>query len=728
MSDYFAFRFYEPGDESRRSLVIFFSSKISLDDIAKSLKSDVAENLVPKNVYLISFERFSIARSVCLNDGSFTGEFNSYVGEIDERLKCLSVDQSGGVYFCGEGRVPDELSNAILHSGMIALFKRHSGLVVSNHGYHFIKPSGDHCDKFIRASNLLVSGVEVNFLAVSLLPYLRSDLKRIYVDTSSISFLISIAVQQFNKFDDGIPSIESFESYSALKEPFDFVEDGSSLIFVSATTSGSLVRDLLSTSTFSRDQIVTLFHINLPGDQRGVFDVEKAIDGGLVSRKASECQFCKRGSKLIRIAGDQFLPENPKHELLVIKKDHFEKDRQTFFRQFAATGVLGWNTAASPAEDAKEHFFLAVDTALILGTKPFSDSLQKRIRRHVSRDMATVIVFDDAGSRALEEKIRDYLGDDAKVITWLRPDELNETKLANSGSVLVLVGVITSGRSLLAVSRKLRCINPLSTITYFVAFSKLPNEDAFRQLERDLKQGGHDLVVLTRCSLPRIKEYSKTAWHWEAELLRPLGEDDPLGDGGGSLPDVFIQRRNQLFADSNDPQKLFLPSSDGQPLKLRRTFAFWSDLGFDKSRLLKDNQADVYWTIQAVLHDLRNASENKGLATTYHTTLISPANFDRYNDGVIQACLLRAAHPVEMDYRVDAVFSRQMTDVISSVLKNWDNAQGEAALEFLMALWTRRLCIDDMHLRELVSLKRNEMTEGLKFMFDRISERFGDDA
>ncbi len=728
MTDCFAFRFYEPDDESRRSLVIFFSSRISLDVIAKSIKNDVSEHLVPKNVYLMSFEDFSISREEYLVDSSFACEFNSYVGEIENRLKCVCVDRSGALNICGENRVEGALSEAILQSGMISLFKKHSGLVVSNHGYHFVKPSGEHCDKFIRASNLLVSSVEVNFLAVSLLPYMQRDLRRVYVDTSSISFLISIVIQQFCEFDEGLPSIESFESYDVFKERFDFVEDRSSLIFVSATTSGTLVRNLLNKTSFSREQIVTLFYINLPSDQQGIFDVEKAIERGLVSRKASECEFCKRGSKLIRIAGDQFLPENPKHELLVIKKDHFDKDRQAFFRQFAATGVLGWNTAASPTEDTKEHFFLAVDKVLALEAKPFSDCLQKRIKRHLSRDTATIIVFDDTGSRALETKIRDNLGDDADTITWLTPKELKEEKLDGSGSVLVLVGAITSGRSLLAVSRKLRCINTLSTITYLVAFSKLPNDDAFSQLKKDLTQGGHEFVVLTHCSVPRIKEYSKTAWHWEEELLHPFGEDDPLGDGGGSLPDVFIQRRNQLLANSNDPQKLFLPSSDGQPLKLRRTFAFWSDLGFDENRLSKVNQADVYWTIQSVLHDLRNASENKGLTTTYHTTLISPANFDRYNDGVIQASLLRAAHPVEMDYRVDSVFSRQMTDVISSVLKNWDNAQGEAALEFLMALWTERLCIDDVHLREIGSLKRDEMNDALKFMFVRISERLEENA
>lgn len=111
------------------------------------------------------------------------------------------------------------------------------------------------------------------------------------------------------------------------------------------------------------------------------------------------------------------------------------------------------------------------------------------------------------------------------------------------------------------------------------------------------------------------------------------------------------------------------------------------------------------------------------MATIYHTTLISPANFDRYNDGVIQASLLRAAKPVEMDYRVDEIFSRQMTDVLSSVLTNWNNAQGEAALEFLMALWTERMCLIDEHLREIVNLRKEEMTDALKFILDRLSVR-----
>jgi hypothetical protein len=255
---------------------------------------------------------------------------------------------------------------------------------------------------------------------------------------------------------------------------------------------------------------------------------------------------------------------------------------------------------------------------------------------------------------------------------------------------------------------------------YLVGFSKLPAQSDYDQLKRDLTQGGHDLVVLAHCPVPRVKGYTKTSWDWEREILQPYTDDDPLGESSLRLTGLLAQRQTDISTNLSDQNQLYLPAPNGTPLILRRTFAFWSDLEFSSERLENTTQSDVYWTIQCVLHDLRNKSENSGLATTYHTTLISPANFDRYNDGIIQACLLRAALPVEMDYRVDPAFSRRMTDVILSVINNWNNEQGEATLEFLMALWSRRLRLIDKHVREICALKSDEMSEDIRFMLDRL--------
>lgn len=717
MSDFFAFRFYEPNDDKRKSLVLFFTTNVSLGLVANALKEDVAENLVPKNVYLIAPENVSKKQIEYSEDDFFVEQFDSYVGDMNQHLIHLGFNGVGSLQYSNGEKIQQNLSNAILQSGMIELFKKHSGLIVSSHGYHFTKPSGSHCNKFIRASNLLVSSIEVSFLAISLLPYLRKDIKRIYVDTSSIAYLVSTAVQLFGEFNSGPPLIESFESYAVLNEPYDFVEDNTSILLISATTSGSLAKNLLSKTTFSRSQVITIFHINLPEKQIGIFDVTSAIPGNITSQKESDCDFCKHGAKLIRIAGDQFLPENPKHELLVIKKADLSKQRQLFFEQFSARNVLNWNISASSGYDSKEHFFIAVNNSLDIETKIFKKDLEKNIKRYVSRDLGVVIAFDDTGSRALEDKIREYLGDDAtNSIVWCTPSSLKEEDTKDAASVLVLASAITSGRSLLSISRKLRGIDPSATITYFIAFSKLPNKDSFEQLRKDLCQGGHELVVLNHCSVPRIKEHTRTAWDCEREALQPYSNDDPLGEENSALPELLAKRLNSISSENSDSNSLFLPDPCGQALKLRRTFAFWSDFDFNGDRLNQTSQSDVYWTIQCVLHDLRNASEDNGLSTTYHTTLISPANFDRYNDGVIQACLIRSALPVELDYRVDPIFSRQMTDIILSILANWNNAQGEALLEFLLALWTKRLRINNAHINEILNFNRDGLPEVVNFL------------
>jgi hypothetical protein len=351
--------------------------------------------------------------------------------------------------------------------------------------------------------------------------------------------------------------------------------------------------------------------------------------------------------------------------------------------------------------------------------------MDRAINRYVSRHVNTIISLDDAGSEAFSKRIRKYLGTkDAKSISWLKFEEVDKEALKNCASVVVVAGAITSGRKLLAVSRELRCIPGLASILYLVGFSKLPTTDSLEQLKKDLRQGGHECIVLTECSLPRVRENTKTAWDWETEELKKWS--DPFSGYDDELPTLLSERVNFLTSEANDPDKLFLPEPAGNNLKLRRTFVFWSDLGLDDN-LPNATQSDVYWTIQSVLHDLRLGSDEKGLASTYHTTLISPVCFDRYNDGVIQACLLRAAKPVELNYAVDSEFSRQMADVIYSVISNWRNPQGEATLEFLLALWTGRLQLIDAHLAELLTLLtdeiRTDMPDEMLFILKQITDK-----
>ena len=121
-------------------------------------------------------------------------------------------------------------------------------------------------------------------------------------------------------------------------------------------------------------------------------------------------------------------------------------------------------------------------------------------------------------------------------------------------------------------------------------------------------------------------------------------------------------------------------------MKIRPGFAFWQGLGEEIEQA--GSQADVYITVLAILHRLRSAEpEESALAQHAHNrTVLSPANFGRFNDGAIQAALLRAARPGELDYSHDPVLSTQMRHMVQRFIEHMEDDEGEAAPEFLLAL------------------------------------------
>lgn len=712
MSRYFVFRFRED-NKSRDSLVVFCHGTIEASSLTKEIKQDVELNLSPCCVYIMGFNIDTVVATRLFKDTLFVEEVESWVGNSSEKIVFLKVTGKGNIQKVSEN-FDFKYSQKLLKFGAVNIFQKRKGLITSSPSYHFVKPSGAHCDKFIRASNLFTSSVEVAFLAIGLLPHFSPNLRRIYVDTSSISFLVSMASQLYSSFKEKLPLIESFESYSAFNEQYDFIEDDNSLIIISATTSGGLTSRIIKDTTFRNSNIVTLFYSAIPAEQKKLYDISGAIGSKIYSESHQNCKLCNQGSKIIKIEGEQFLPETPKHELLVIRKVDFKKPRQDFFMEFAAKDLLKFS--ASPSESLeKEHFYIDVKKLIGSASDKFDNTLRKKVNKHFSRDVERIICLDKTDSLVLAKRVAEIAGADPNIIESF--EDIDEKTLAGSNSVVVVASAITSGRKLLATARKLRGIDKLSTITYLVAFSKLPNKDSLEQLRKDLSLGGHEVVVLRTCYLPRYIEGVLTTWDTELKLLSDFNADSFSDNFDEELPPL-LKKRLSLLEDQLENNDLFLKTTQDDSLKLRDTFAFWNDLDIDTS---KSTQADVYWTIQAILHDLRSHNDN-GLATTYHSTLISPVCFDRYNDGVIQACLLRAAKPVELNYAIEEKFSRQITDIIISVVQNHTNPQGEACLEFLVAIWMGHLKILDKHLKEIFALKEGESDEEVKFLLNQISK------
>jgi hypothetical protein len=137
---------------------------------------------------------------------------------------------------------------------------------------------------------------------------------------------------------------------------------------------------------------------------------------------------------------------------------------------------------------------------------------------------------------------------------------------------------------------------------------------------------------------------------------------------------------------------LFWPDSNGNPLRLRPNFSF-----FDFQNPSTVTDAEIFFVTSSVLHQLRtNPPGNRRLVQAEHQrTLIAPNCFYQFNDGIVQAALLRTARRAEIDYRVNEQESAAMREVINSIFSAWDRPRGEAAMEFLIMLAMQHLRLID---------------------------------
>jgi hypothetical protein len=122
------------------------------------------------------------------------------------------------------------------------------------------------------------------------------------------------------------------------------------------------------------------------------------------------------------------------------------------------------------------------------------------------------------------------------------------------------------------------------------------------------------------------------------------------------------------------------------------------------------SQAEVYFLISATLHHLRRREAKRhSLVQHGHVRkVISPRCFERFNDGVIQAALLRAATPPELDYSLSEQFSGEMERILDFVFTNAANESGEAAREFALALGADHLRL----MPESIARLRDEHHDG----------------
>lgn len=602
--------------------------------------------------------------------------FDSRGAEID-RIEIHTGDLSSGISLI-----------EVIRRGVTAIFRDRGGFVESTASYHFLNPSGRHTSRFIRLSNLLVYYSEISFIALALLGSIPKDARLVYIDTPSLFTVIAAMNEHRRALDPRLSPLvaDSFRSYEEV-DSYDFTGVTTATAIISASSSGTLAKRIEARGLDASRIVHALylgksahsvnFAVDLGSDPRfnptGLRTERATFDDGGV------CELCREGSTPIPLRGDQFDIAPPQPKALTVKVTHAPKGlAQTMTR------LVGGNCFQVFASTDRQ---VRIDAAALLATPKLDD----RLTFFVQRDIPPVkhILLADAESRPFADRISAIAGVTPAVHGRDETDALEAAlKAEPGGALLVAATAIGSGRVLLDISRDLRPFCSDRPIIYMVGFARTESDAALATLRRDLEMTKcpvpHQLVIVERIELPGAD--FANSWAKERAFLNRQG---------GSGLSAALQTRRERLAESSVPMvdDLFVANGAAASLELRPGFAFWPDGLPDKPHA----QSDVFVTVAAVLQQLRNVNRGEGDALVtnwFQQTLLSPGNFGRYNDGIIQASLLRAARPTELDFAGDAGLSKDAARIIRRIVADSNRARGEAASEFLVAIGSGRLKLD----------------------------------
>lgn len=638
-----------------------------------------------------------------------------------------SVKLDGGVIFdeklegpaVGGFRVNSTFST-VLDLGLVDIVTRNNLVLESSPNYHFVKPSGKHTSRFIKASNVMQRSAEISFMALNLLKFVKGKIDKVYTDTAGIFplayELVSIS-RRFSKDKETCEFIDSFGSYKGL-DSYAFSGGENTLVLISATTSDDLSNKLKVKVGLSQAKIVAVFSSSISSsypvlvDFKKFYGVYKNILFAPISSSAEhECDLCIYEKSIpLSLANSQFVFEAPKTELYLPLAKDSDKNIRDLVSNYKDSGVFrclydGLNGKTDPVPE----YFIDV-SSLVLGNAKFQDKVKNFVLRSFPLSASDIIYANDQGAAELAKKIQIEVEALGRQVCVVSVDEMPLVKIPSG--IVVVAGSIQTGKSLLGISRKLRSIDNVP-ITYVVGFAKYNDPASYNKLKRDLafnngssSLGNHQFISIEEIMLP-LNECRMSSWAREQDVL---GQVRSLARNTKASLKFIRKRENYLRkVTKNDVQgageQLFLLSPLGKPMVLGKTFAFWNE---EDSRAEFSHQATVYFTISNILQGLRYSKSLRDIAPLkegYILKQLDPLLFDRFNEGIIQASVLRAAKPKELDYSADDNSSNIVGSLVERMINFPEATTSEALPEFLLALCSGKLQIKKDHIKNLPQLQ-----------------------
>ena len=571
-------------------------------------------------------------------------------------------------------------------------------LIKAPSGFMFQKPSGSCSNYFIRTENAFVGMEKIAFMAYCLLPLVAAwevrhgtQLDQVFVDSMSIASLVLTMAHLRRTVGGSCPSIKSFHGYDGLNsKSFRAPPPGGALAIISASSGWSLAQEwclktgddtidaltLVSFKTGSAAQQI-LHTVPRPADWSHLFD--EAVDASGLGR--------------VQIVGEHFLSLAATPKTVGIVTDQGPKNLAQKLSGILGADLFTANRHAGGSALPKELF---ADGKKLVTLQSFVDWVCTRIQ-DLPKNSINHIVYQDDDSSLLFAKMceaqlqtrdyREYVLHSGKKISTMSG--------TLDGGVLIVAAIVGNGSRLLTISRDLRNRHPHGFRQYLVGISLGATARGQEELERNLKFAPRfaKYDVQTFRSFAIGMHRHPNSWMAERAQLEKIGRYSP---------NAFLRKRVRelgSFSTGLDADVFWPAFIDQRRLALREGFAFWG------GKKASSSLCDLILTMKVVLQNCREDRDlpiEKRLASqTLQQVLLDPNIFLQYDDGAIQASILRAAFDAELDYSHDAHLSRRALGVLEHILTGLERTKGEASAEFLVAVLTGKLRLTQADLEKL---------------------------
>ena len=762
MNNFYIYKFdYKVKSKIESATVIFCDrDEINEDVLRSEIKRFYEANYQTDKIFILGPDYLELK----LTD-IFITNFNTTFKGIPKRQETSLIEGLNIVCYDKIGNIvnttglPKEFLSKFLNEGLQQIFIKRGGLVTAEGSHHFVFPSRKHCDRFLRTGNVLLYSSEIYFIAYALLKhYDEARHAQIYCDTSSINSLAFDLVELIylilpSDNQNQIP-IESFSSYDGLyKNPVPYTTNA--LLLISASTSANILSYILDRhSMIDRDNILILFFL---GEENKFANIKDQVICNLTQSdhnlngvplydtyKDGDCELCREGSYPVEVSGDVFLLEKPHVNKILLGTKDPENNLSEFVYQFKSLTNADNVFKVNYKESTSFKYEIYIDFYEILkGLKShkrydnYKIKLHSYINQYIPSNTRYIITLNDKASEDLGNYVLDYIKDNyavGKAPIVVRQDYMVKTIVeTEEGSIVIVGSCISNGKNLLYISRALRKF-PKLKIIYFIGISRTKNAKYLAQLKSNLKQGTYGLETNSFIEVETIycnNDSKDTSWLIELSFLSKFIDHLKDLNNPPQLTLEHLEGRKliiqQSMGDSNRglANKLFYPRSINgtfEELKLQKNFAF-----FNFTDYVDDvTQADVYFTISNIINTLRNNDLKLGKdkkpikslrQSAFVRNLIDPANFDRFNDGIIQASILRSACAEELSYHIDSELSQIMFGTLQTLIKYHEQDQGEALLEFLYAIAIKKLSLKLTYITEMLILIRANCKEEILLVF-----------